>query len=133
LYCNDGDDFKKGGYDMNEMQITVRGHSDDIICVEAHSEGKRVWVEEFSGWDNETPTPRHLGFSDGTLLSVCYTEEGVWRVTPLKLGKAKYNKVQEGIADGEYSDIVTLDLATYFSWVLFGGKDKPNIKTFTVP
>jgi len=110
-------------------QITVRGHSDDIIMVELHSDTNRVWCEEFSAWDSQAPAKRFLGFSDGTLLSVCYTEEGVWRISPLIMGQAKYKKPQEGVADGEYSDVVTLTLEGYFSWVLFAGKEKPKVLT----
>ncbi len=119
------------------MTITVRGHSNDDIIVEAHQrnheKNERVWVEEFSGYDSDKPKARYLGLSDGTLLSVCYTEEGVWRIAPVSLGQAKYQKVQEGVADGEYSDIVTVTWeGRAFGWVLFGAKDSPNLKTFPV-
>lgn len=97
------------------MKLTISGHSDDIIMV-CGSDGR--CLEEFSGWDSGKPSLRYLAFSDGTLLSICYTEEGVWRILPVRIGSVAYFKKEAVSHDSkEYSDIVTLE--GEISWVVY--------------
>lgn len=89
--------------------IRVRGHSDDIICVEGD-----LTDEFYPGSDK----PGFLAFSDGTVLSVEYTKGGFWRIFWVAAGTAVFTKVEATDPDDEYSDRVTLvgDL----KWVVFG-------------
>lgn len=93
--------------------ITVYGSSDDLIEIEGDI------VEEFGGpWDEET----YLGFSDGTLLSIEYTDSGIWRINRLKEGSASYSKVEGTSSDDDYTDKVTLaeNGLSKISWVVQG-------------
>ena len=83
--------------------IHVYGASDDLIEVEGDI------VEEFSYSDDEDRGDV-LAFSDGTLLSVEYTRDGIWRISPLSRGSAEMTITQAVSADDdEYSDKATLD------------------------
>jgi hypothetical protein len=57
------------------MAITVYGASDDLIEIEGDIR------EEFHPGDESAPT--YLAFSTGAALSIRYTDEGIWRVTPV--------------------------------------------------
>lgn len=89
-------------------QIKVRGHSDDIICIEGDL------TEEFYP---EHDKPGYLCFSDGTVLSVAYTD-GFWRIHFRAHGSADYEKVEATDPDDDYSDHVTL--TGTLEWVVFG-------------
>ena len=82
-------------------QITIRGHSDDIIVIEGDIS------EEISHYE---PEHVYLFFSDGTVLSVSYGQRnsGFWRIAPIIKGTAKYAKKEATDEDKDYSDIVTL-------------------------
>lgn len=85
--------------------VTIYGASDDLI--------------EVDGDISDECDGGLLVFSDGTVLNVAYTEEGVWRITPIAKGSARMEKVEAVSGDdGNYSDRVTLtgDL----KWVVFG-------------
>jgi hypothetical protein len=61
--------------------IEIYGSSDDLVEIEG-------------GIDEEFPAdgagPHYLAFSDGTLLSIDYGREGIWRINRLATGSADY-------------------------------------------
>lgn len=80
--------------------IVVYGASDDLIEIEG------AIHDEFSPSDDG---PTKLAFSDGTVLSVVYDDDGCWRVNRVAEGSAKMEKVDaEGSDTENYSDRVTL-------------------------
>lgn len=80
--------------------VTVYGASDDLIEIEG------AIRDEISPSDEK---PAKLAFSDGTVLSVVYDEDGCWRVNRVAEGSAKMEKVAaEGPDTDNYSDRVTL-------------------------
>lgn len=91
--------------------IKVRGHSDDIICVEGDT------TDEFYP---DSDKPGFLAFSDGTVLSVEYGKGGFWRVNRLAVGSATFTKVEATDPDEEYSDRVTL--TGDIKWLVFGSQ-----------
>lgn len=80
--------------------ITIYGCSDDLIEVEG------AIREEFTA--HEDGEPEYLAFSDGTVLSIAYTQ-GLWRIHRITLGSADLQK-EECLPDDEdnYTDRVTL-------------------------
>jgi hypothetical protein len=94
------------------MAITVYGSSDDLIEIEGD-------IEEEFNWYSEGPEEeRYLAFSDGTLLSVCYDEDGIWRLKRLVSGLSNFIK-EEGDVENDTPDKITLD-GIDIKWVLFG-------------
>ena len=92
--------------------IIIYGASDDLIEVEGEIEEEFTYDEEAS----------YLGFSDGTLLSIKYGDEGIWRIAPLVRGAGQLSIVQATSAeDDNYSDRATLEGAS-ISWVLYGAQ-----------
>jgi hypothetical protein len=80
--------------------VRVKGSSDDLVVLSGDLE------DEFSPRDGE---PLLLGFSDGTLLRVCYTNVGMWSITRDVAGSASFDRVPAEGPDGpNYSDAVTL-------------------------
>lgn len=92
--------------------IKVSGHSDDLIEIEGDIN------EEFS-WDDEE---MYLAFSDGTVLSIDYTDSGNWRINKIANGTASYDKIETSGLGKDYSDIVTLggQNPIKFLWVVCG-------------
>lgn len=81
--------------------ITIYGASDDIICLEGDIR------EEVNPKNPEKGT--RLAFSDGTVLSVVYDDDGCWRVNRIANGASQVEKVEAlGPDSTEYSDRVTL-------------------------
>lgn len=93
------------------MSITIYGASDDLIEIDGSIR------EEFpyNGHDGGAL----IAISDGTLLRIQYTHDGVWRITPLVYGSAPYTKVEADGADSDnYSDRVTL--TGEIKWLVVG-------------
>lgn len=81
--------------------VKVYGASDDLIEVE----GPPAVSDEFSGGDKQ----KFVGFSDGTVLSIVYADDGCWRLSRVAEGTADYAHTPAvGQDDDEYSDVVTL-------------------------
>ena len=78
----------------------IYGSSDDLIEVEGDIDN------EFYCYAAEEPT--YLALSDGTLLSVLYDDDGIWRFHLIVEGLADFSKT-EGLDDEIHSDIITLD------------------------
>lgn len=99
------------------MTITVYGSSDDLIEIEGDIR------EEFYAIDiGQSDEGGLLAFSDGTVLRIAYTDDGVWRITPVHTGLCTFNIVQAVSADDDnYSDRATLSGET-ISWVVLGSK-----------
>lgn len=91
-------------------KIVIYGASDDLIEIEGDIR------EEFGAYGEESSL---LGFSDGSLLEVTYTEQGFWRISPIVLNTDTfYAKAEATDPDEDYSDRVTLE--GEIAWVLFG-------------
>lgn len=95
--------------------LTITGGSDDLIEIGGD------WTDEI-GWtaaaDGETG---YLAISDGTLLSVRYDDDGIWRLAVITKGSAELSKV-DGIADDDTFDVVTLKASVPFKHVAFAEK-----------
>ena len=90
--------------------ITIYGASDDLVEVEGDIR------EEFNP---EGDGPDYLAFSDGTVLSIRYDHDGIWRISPVHRGGAVLNITQAVVDDpDEYSDRATLE--GEIAWVIFG-------------
>jgi hypothetical protein len=98
--------------------IEIYGASDDLIELEGDIS------EEFNPDTNRSGDTlfSFLAFSDGTVLSVIYGPEGIWRINRRIAGTSKYTKIEP--TGDQYSDRVILDGT--FSWVLFGSKFELN-------
>lgn len=94
------------------MSITIHGASDDLIEIEGDIR------EEFNWTSNDPEEKRVLAFSDGTLLSVKYDENGIWRLNKLVGGKATFSKI-EGDYETDANDQVTLS-GVVITWIMFG-------------
>lgn len=90
----------------DKFSVTISGHSDDLIEIGGDFE------EEFNTVAQSTAGDQALvAFSDGTLLKVAFSDEGIWRITPIKRGLAKLDIVQCTADDGDDVDEAT-DRAT---------------------
>jgi len=102
--------------------IAVYGYSDDLVEVEG------CLTAEFGCYDEGL---QYLAFSDGTVLSVDYSN-GLWRINRIVKGEAEYTKA-EAVGDGVkheslpgalaksvpgHSDVVIL--SGDMDWVTFG-------------
>jgi hypothetical protein len=92
--------------------IKIYGASDDLVEVEGD-------INEEFGWFADNDKPRPMGFSDGTLLSVRYDEDGIWRITLIESGTAVFNK-KEGSVSQDTNDEVTL--TGNIRWVVLGNE-----------
>jgi hypothetical protein len=100
------------------MTVRVYGSSDDLIEVDGDI------YEEFTAKTDDAGDL--LAFSDGTLLSVQYDDNGLWRIHRLIEGSMTYEKIEATIdAEGHrddgtpaYSDVVTL--TGEVTWVVLG-------------
>jgi len=76
------------------MKITVYGASDDLI--EVDGDIREEWCDTEGGG--------YLLFSDGMVLTVMFSESGLWHVGLLKPGKGSFKKVRQA----DHSDDVTM-------------------------
>ena len=92
--------------------LTIYGASDDLIEVEGDIS------EEFTALDDDGSL---LAFSDGTVLRVRYTRDGIWRIEPLARGTARLEIVSAVSGDDDnYSDRATLDAPGGIAWAVKG-------------
>jgi hypothetical protein len=95
------------------MSITVYGASDDLIEIEGDIR------EEFQGGDGVV----YLGFSEGTVLSIEYSRNGIWRITPYFRGLASLDIELASLDDEDnYSDRAILEMTGVgvIRWVVAG-------------
>lgn len=90
--------------------VTIYGSSDDLIEVEG------AIREEFY---LESEGTSYIGFSDGTVLSIEYTDKGIWRIYREHTGSALFEKTEAIDSESEYSDRVTL--TGDIRWIVGGG------------
>ena len=99
-------------------KVMIYGASDDLVEVEGDIR------EEFNPPYGDDEGPSYLAFSDGTVLSIAYSEGGtrLWRINRVAEGTAKYEKQEATGPDADYSDHVTLtdEFGDGFAWVVFG-------------
>jgi hypothetical protein len=80
-------------------EITIYGHSDDLIEVEGDI------TDEFYVDCEETS---YLCVSDGTLIEIVYSDGGMWRLTAMASGHAYAGKDEGKNPDTDYSDKILL-------------------------
>lgn len=99
----DGHFICEGGINMSNISVSsgtvVTGASDDLIEIGGELE------EEFNAYDCLDGT---MAFSDGTLLSVDYNKEGIWRFTPIYKGRL-FSKIEQGSVSEDTNDEVYFD------------------------
>lgn len=91
------------------MGVKVYGSSDDLIEVEGDIRG------EFNYKDGKIA---FLAFSNGTVLSINYDPEGMWRINLRVAGDSSFRKTEASDPDDDYSDYAFLD--GDIEWVVFG-------------
>lgn len=96
------------------MAVVVEGYSDDLIEVDGDVS------EEFQHYGNsEDEGTKYLGFSNGVVLGIRFTNEGdgIWRITPVKADPSL--TIEQAPLDGDrYSDKATIDAD--IAWVVCG-------------
>lgn len=92
--------------------IQISGASDDLIEIEGDI------TEEFYAIADDRPY--WLAFSDGTVLSIHYGAEGIWRIAQYVKGSAKFELTQGTNTDDDYTDRATL--TGDVGWVVYGSQ-----------
>lgn len=92
--------------------IRVYGSSDDLIEIEGNIR------EEFYSDDEGNL----LAFSDGTVLRIIYSDEGVWRISLVTANSDSECSIEPAPEDDEdnYSDVATIN--NTIKWVVCGNK-----------
>lgn len=80
-------------------KITITGASDDLIEIDGDIS------EE---WDAYDKGRQFIAVSDGTLLSIEYDDDGIWRVNKVTGGSAEFSK-RDGDVERDTFDVVTLE------------------------
>jgi hypothetical protein len=92
------------------VSVTIYGASDDLIELEGDIR------EEFNALDLDDGAL--LAFSDGTVLRIGYSDNGVWRISPVvSVGHVSIDQAPEDDEDN-YSDRAIL--TGPIKWVVFG-------------
>ena len=94
--------------DMSNI-TKIYGASDDLIEIEG------VITDEFNYYNDDDEA--YLAFSDGTLLSVEYDKDGIWRLKRLVAGSNGYEHKSGDVVE-DTMDLVTL--TGPLKWVVFG-------------
>lgn len=90
--------------------IRIFGVSDDLIEIEGD-------IREEFGPPYGVST--YLAFSDGTLLSVVYDDNGFWRIHQIDQGGSHFEKTEGKDLEDDYSDVVILSGPT-IRWAIMG-------------
>lgn len=94
-------------------QLKIYGASDDLIEIEGSI------TEEFYCPDVGDDRGAYIAISDGTLLSVSYTGDGLWKISTFSVGEKTTLAIESATdIDDNYSDRVILD--GDFRWVVMG-------------
>lgn len=96
--------------------IKIYGSSDDLIEIDGDIRG--------AFYLQNSDENSYLGLSDGTLISVLYDSDGIWRFNVLRKGLSNIKKVDLDLEADEYSEVLEVD--GKISWVLYG-QDKAMI------
>lgn len=96
--------------------VTIYGYSDDLVEIE-NSQYKE---DEIDCYDKAI----RFFFVDGTIISICYAQGGVWKITHEAIGKAWYELTRcEDDNDDAYSDVFKID-SEIISYEVFTPKAK---------
>lgn len=96
--------------------VTIYGYSDDLVEIE-NSQYKE---DEIDCYDKAI----RFYFVDGTIISICYAQGGVWKITHEAIGKAWYKLTRcEDDDDDAYSDVFKID-SEIISYEVFTPKAK---------
>lgn len=96
--------------------VTIYGYSDDLVEIE-NSQYKE---DEIDCYDKAI----RFYFVDGTIISICYAQGGVWKITHEAIGKAWYEFTRcEDDDDDAYSDVFKID-SEIISYEVFTPKAK---------
>lgn len=96
--------------------VTIYGYSDDLVEIE-NSQYKE---DEIDCYDKAI----RFYFVDGTIISICYAQGGVWKITHEAIGKAWYELTRcEDDDDDAYSDVFKID-SEIISYEAFTPKTK---------
>lgn len=96
--------------------VTIYGYSDDLVEIE-NSQYKE---DEIDCYDKAI----RFFFVDGTIISICYAQGGVWKITHEAIGKAWYELTRCEDDDGDaYSDVFKID-SEIISYEVFTPKAK---------
>lgn len=93
------------------MSLRIYGASDDLLELEGDI------TEEIYVPDDKVT---YLACSDGTLISVRYDEDGIWRLQRVYTGDSMLIK-EEGSVERDTPDVIVLSNAT-IKWVVVGEK-----------
>ena len=94
-------------------EVLIYGSSDDLVEVEGS-------VREEFNYPFDEEKPQFLAFSDGTVLSVLYDNDGIWKIRQVAIGVAEYSKKEAVSSESDdYSDKVTLKGGN-IQWIVFG-------------
>lgn len=97
--------------------VTIYGYSDDLVEIE-NSQYKE---DEIDCYDKAI----RFFFVDGTIISICYAQGGVWKITHEAIGKAWYELTRcEDDDDDAYSNVFKID-SEIISYEAFTPKAKP--------
>lgn len=97
--------------------VTIYGYSDDLVEIE-NSQYKE---DEIDCYDKAI----RFFLVDGTIISICYAQGGVWKITHEAIGKAWYELTRcEDDDDDAYSDVFKID-SEIISYEAFTPKAKP--------
>lgn len=99
------------------MPIKLSGASDDLVEVEGDIR------EEFyaATLNDEGDEGGIMAFSNGIVLRILYTNDGIWRITPVSIvGDSQLVQIEHAPEDDEdnYSDVATVH--GDIKWVVFG-------------
>lgn len=109
---------------MAEPTTAIYGSSDDLIVV-GDNAGSAI-REQFTAPDiSPCGTGGLLAFSDGTVVNVAYTDEGIWRINLVREGRNDFSIVQAPEDDEDnYSDRATL--VGSLDWCVLGTDIAPK-------
>lgn len=96
-------------------KIEIYGAFDDLIEIEG------VLAEEFNCYG----AAALVALSDGTLLRVNYSDEGVWKIERVRSGSAELVSHTTGDPTGDYTDRLTL--MGDFAWALIANEDESMV------
>lgn len=97
--------------DVN-VSITITGASDDLIEIEGHI--VEEWVFPY------TEEKRYIAVSDGTLLTVQYDSDGLWRFNRLIAGSATYEKTPGDVPSDTHDVVKLTGKGKNLTWVMLG-------------
>ncbi len=99
-----------------EYQLKIYGRSDDLIEIEGD-------IYDEIGWHPDEKC--YITISDGTVISIEYADEGIWRIVMLCEGSGDPEIIYAPPDDDDnYSDALILPLGhyTWVKWIIHSGE-----------